>query len=100
MTTSKKSAKPKAPSPFDGPGYARNSHRGGNPNTTPCAHCGRPVNDPWGHAVRVVQGGARYATAAENELPVSDPGDMGCFPVGPDCAKTLTAAGVHVFDWK
>ncbi len=107
MTTSKKSAKPVStrsatePKPFSSPNYHKNSDRCGG-NTTPCACCGKPVNDPWQFAVQVVDGGAWYATAgqAAGTEKVDSAGDMGCFPVGSACAKKLKAAGVHVFDWK
>ncbi len=64
-------------------------------NATPCARCGKPCRDPWRFAVTVVDGGAAYGTRESPE----DPGHMGCFPVGPDCARVLRRAGVEVLDW-
>lgn len=80
------------PEPFGG-NYRKNAARVQEP-AEPCAHCGRAVKAPGlGRRVIVVQGGARYGTPLDDE---NDPGHMGSFPVGPDCALKLECAGVWV----
>lgn len=43
----------------------------------------------------VVEGGARFVLVGETP-DKQHPGYMGCFPVGPDCAKRLAADGVEI----
>ena len=82
--------------PFGGPKYDENKTRCRD-GSTACGYCGRAVKDSWKDAVRVVDGGARFATRDE---PAEEAGDMGCFPIGPDCARKLRAAGLPVFPWR
>lgn len=58
-----------------------------------CVRCGRSTPDPkwWAH---VIDGGARYVTGGEQNKPIEKSGDMGWFPVGSECRKILTKAGV------
>ena len=83
--------------PFRGPNYSRNSERCKG-EQIPCAWCGKPCGEPWTFAVRVIQGGAAFAN--RDAPPDDGPGEMGCFPVGPDCARKLRAAGVDVWKWE
>jgi len=84
--------------PFSAPSYRHNRQRCKG-NEMPCAHCGKGCVKPWKLAVRVVEGGARYATKDEVEgrVAVDEGGDMGCWPVGGGCAVKLENAGVYVF---
>lgn len=51
----------------------------------PCVLCGRPVkNLDSAVFLRVVDGGGRFAKSTED---VDLDGDMGSFPVGPDCYR-------------
>ena len=83
---------------FGGPGYTKNSKAVNyDKGETPCGYCGRAVKQPWAFAVRVDSASNKFV-AADAVLPESR--DQGCFPVGSDCAKRLTKAGVPVFEWK
>ena len=82
--------------PFSHPKYSENQDRCGD--YLPCVVCGKPVKSPDAPAVRVLDGGDRFATEVEAAQDAADPaGDMGCFPVGPDCAQKLRKAGVYMF---
>lgn len=82
--------------PFSSDSYRRNEPQC---KGEACAQCGRGVKNFWDHTVRVVDGGARYATEAEyNHEGDIDAGDMYFFPVGSDCAKKLKAAGIYVHE--
>lgn len=85
--------------PFSGAKYEQNSERAGD--LFPCAICGNGCKN-WIGAVHVVAGGARFATKEEHEgtIPVDSAADMGCFPVGPECARKIKAAGAFVFPWE
>jgi hypothetical protein len=87
----------KEPRPFSGAKFHKNRERM-KVDETECALCGKPCKKPWPFSVQVVEGGGRFATEREyNDLdPVDGAGDMGCWPVGSDCARTLRAAGVFV----
>lgn len=78
------------PQPFSGPRYHENAQRTGGEE--PCVLCGRAIKDTATapYAI-VVDGGDRFALA--NETPnEKDPGFMGGYPVGPECAKKLKPA--------
>lgn len=85
------------PTPFSGPRFHKNEDRCESP-ATPCALCGKAVKEPWPASVRVVDGGASFATReqVEGKAPIDAAGDMGGWPLGSDCARKLRAAGVHV----
>lgn len=70
------------------PEYRANEARVREPNQ-PCACCGRPVDvrRPGTRWVTVQDGGATIT----DEPDESDRGFMGCFPVGPECAKRIPA---------
>lgn len=54
-------------------------------STQPCAICGKPVPRPQ-HYAHMHEGGAAIVT--EEEAATLDPaGDLGAYPVGPDCAR-------------
>lgn len=81
------------PKPF-GPKYQERTQNGSNGDE--CAVCGRPTsrkNRTNGRTVfvRVVDGGSRFAHPDED---VDERGDMGYFPVGSECAKSVPA------DWR
>ena len=78
------------PQPFRGPRYAENEERVSTDETA-CAICGRGIKrseERW--YAEVVDGGSRFARVDEHADPNS-PGYMGCFPVGPSCAKLFPA---------
>jgi hypothetical protein len=82
--------------PFSGPHYRERGEDG-------CVHCGRPCDLKSAEWTHVISGGADFATKDQSLLAHglaadgADPGDMGCFPVGTECAAKLKAAGVYVF---
>jgi hypothetical protein len=83
--------------PFGHPKFNENKDRyGAGDGETPCGYCGKPCKEPWKDAVRV-RTDLKFA-APDEDLP--DGLDQGCFPVGPDCARKLRAAGVPVFTWR
>lgn len=80
--------------PFSGKNYSRNSDRCRD-GSTPCALCGKPIKDESAtHHVVVIDGGAEFGTEDSDE---NDRGYMGGFPVGPECLRKLTGAGVAVY---
>lgn len=83
--------------PFGHDDYTRNSERVRGQDI-PCAWCGRAVKvGPDGdlrHTVVVIDGGANFGTLDSD---TTDPGYMGGHPVGPNCKKLLSAAGVAVY---
>jgi hypothetical protein len=69
-----------------------------------CAHCGKPVKEPWRWFVEVIDGGAAYVRRDHDpkalERARCDASSyMGCYPVGPECRKVLVADGVAVEKW-
>lgn len=79
--------------PFSGPRYRENADLCAE-DESPCVVCGRPIREPsCGREVCVVDGGARFARVDET-VDTDDPGFMGLYPVGPECAKKLRKAGV------
>jgi hypothetical protein len=78
--------------PFGHPDCQRNSERCRD-GETPCAWCGRPCREPWAYTVRVIDGGGAFAN---HDAPDDGRGEMGCHPVGADCARKLRKAGVDV----
>lgn len=90
---------PDPPRPFSGPDYRKNQSACSG-SEQPCAFCGKPIKDAPGSnpMVRVLSGGARFATTAKEFLRASehDAGDMLCFGVCNGCAKNLREFGVHV----
>jgi len=84
--------------PFSGPRHYENSMRANDDphGADPCVYCGKGIkNGKATHFARVVDGGARFGTKDE---PDNGPGEMGVWPVGPECCKKLAKAGVEV--WK
>lgn len=73
--------------------WHENQHKGRcrYPGCAPCAVCGRMVDTNKSHwSVHLHHGGFVAVTEAEAEaLNETDErsADMGCFPVGPECAK-------------
>ena len=57
---------------------------------TPCLLCGRPVSEPWSHVVQLVDGG-RFIVPEDAPEDVTDPGYVGCWPVGSECYQRLLA---------
>lgn len=56
----------------------------------PCVVCNRPVRDPRAAVnVEMVEGGGTIARPGTADT--SDPGYMGLFPVGPECARRIPA---------
>lgn len=53
-----------------------------------CAMCMKPVKGAY-RVVHVVMGGAAVLHPADEALYVSDNGDLGAHPIGPDCARKL-----------
>lgn len=82
------------PTPFSHPNYRANMDRCGA--FEPCVLCGKGVKNTDAPRARVTGGGNAFAAADEAASDDLGPGDMGWFPVGPDCAKKLRAAGVHM----
>ena len=78
------------PRPFDHPDFRKNQSR--ITRGVPCAVCGKEVEtdakgtplSPRTRMIRVVDGGARFASPTEV---VSEAGDMGYFPVGSECLR-------------
>jgi hypothetical protein len=53
-----------------------------------CVQCGRKVGqDPW--YVECINGGSEIRLQDGTEADVNDPGYMGCWPVGNECAKSF-----------
>jgi hypothetical protein len=76
------------PTPF-GPKYQERTERGGVQGDE-CVLCGRKIgNKKTTRFFRVVDGGTTFAAPSDDAG--VDGGDMGYFPVGPECAKTLPA---------
>ncbi len=73
------------PQPF-GPKYSARTAEGTYGDE--CAICGRRTKPDAAHA-RVVDGGTRFATPDEV---ADEAGDMGFFPIGSECAKSLPTA--------
>jgi len=83
------------PEPFSGRRYQENTDRcpGGS---TPCALCGKAVLDASNPPlVRVIDGGARFAPVAMPESEIDTAGDMGWWPVGPECRRRFPKAYVR-----
>jgi hypothetical protein len=87
--------------PFSSPNYDRNlaKHDG-----LGCVCCGKPVKPMAGtedprYEARVVGGGTEWGTQEQFDGGTVS-GDMGIYPVGPDCAKVLRSLGVFVKDNK
>lgn len=56
----------------------------------PCYLCNRPIREPLAAiSLEVVDGGVRIARPGTAD--VTDPGYMGFFPVGPECARRIPA---------
>jgi hypothetical protein len=58
---------------------------------TPCALCGRPVSEPWPHTVQIVEGGGTLIPEDE-PADVTDPGYLGCWPIGSRCWARVAKA--------
>lgn len=60
--------------------------RGKYPNALACACCELPVPSPefWVH---IINGGGEALYAEDEQRYTSDGADLGCYPVGPECAK-------------
>ena len=61
------------------------------PCYTPCLLCGKPIDQPWPHVVQLVDGGATIL-AEDAIVDVTDPGYVGCWPVGESCYRRLLRA--------
>jgi hypothetical protein len=93
--TVKRHVKEQTMEPFGHKNFDKNKDTVG-PDETPCGYCGKGCKKPWKDAVRVRTD--RKFAARDEEIPEGY--DQGCWPVGPDCARKLRAAGVPVFAWE
>jgi hypothetical protein len=79
--------------PFTGPTHDAQAEKGWD---NPCAICGKNVKEEgkeilyFGH---VIEGGDAWGTGIEGEG--SDGGDMGLFPIGPDCYRKYHVKGTE-----
>jgi hypothetical protein len=64
-------------------------------NQEACCVCGKKVMPYKAEWATVVDGGKRFAMRGE-EIDDRDPGYMGMFPVGPDCARKLVLVRVAI----
>lgn len=71
--------------------YERRAAQISSSATTPCLLCGDPVSPPWNHVVQLVDGGATIVPE-DAQVDVTDPGYVGCWPVGGRCWQKLMAA--------
>lgn len=81
--------------PFSHKDYQKNQAKCGT--VLPCAYCGRPTQESDSF-VRVLNGGGEFARSktAFDYGNGDEAGDMGFFPVGSTCEKTLRQGGVWV----
>lgn len=61
------------------------------PCYTPCLLCGKPIDQPWPHVVQLINGGATIVPE-DAIVDVTDPGYVGCWPVGESCYQRLLCA--------
>lgn len=74
---------------------ARNEERAEDQGLESCVCCGRGVKESSVQYVMCVDGSVeKVANPAQIETWQDDAGFMGCFPVGPTCAKKLHRLGV------
>jgi hypothetical protein len=75
------------PEPFSGRRY--HDHAATCPaGSNPCALCGKPIAErPENLFAHVVDGGGRFLRLDEEPAHVEDGGEMGCWPIGGDCAR-------------
>lgn len=71
--------------PFSGADYTRNAERAYGAGLTPCGICGKGVQDTSKATMAVVIDGG--ATWGDDRSEASDPGYMGCWPIGSDCHR-------------
>lgn len=71
------------------PKRGRRRHEGSG-DAYPCVVCGTPIPTPE-YEVRLVDGGASLALPDEV---VDARGDMGLYPIGPECRRRIPAAYV------
>lgn len=80
--------------PFSHPDYHKNQGKCGQ--HLPCVLCGKAILRNSSIHARVLDGGARFATEEEAKSVAEYSGDMGWYPVGPECARKLRSAGVFL----
>ena len=79
--------------PFSGSKYSENEERCTEGDEA-CVLCGKAVSNPKeAPAAEVYDGGAKFVLEGET-TDTSDPGYMGCYVVGPTCARKLRKVGV------
>ena len=61
-----------------------------------CIACQHDLNPKRARFVHCVNGGPFALHPDDESKYVPDRGDMGCFPIGPDCAKKLGLEWTHV----
>jgi hypothetical protein len=59
-----------------------------------CCRCGKTIKGNW-RGVHLVDGGMNALHPADETLYVSDGGEMGMHPIGPDCAKIIGLDYTH-----
>lgn len=72
--------------PFSGARYYENSQKCPD-DKTPCGICGKGTSDHVGFWAHVCEGGAIWCDEDEYECSHSKAGDMGMWPIGPDCYR-------------
>jgi len=83
------------PVPFGG-NYHRNSMIAEDKGLMPCCICGKGTKPGTARRwLRVIRGGSEFALP---NAPDDGSGEMGFYPVGPECRKTLPAAFWTVTD--
>ena len=76
----------------DGEQRERNASRAEQNDREPCMVCGRGVADPLRHQIHMTGGG--HLLPIDRDDLYEHPDSMGCYPVGPECAKKLPAGYV------
>lgn len=65
-------------------------------NSLPCGLCGRHVENPkW--AIHI-HGGGQYAVTEEEAATMPSNEDLGCYPIGTECAKKIPRK--YKFHWR
>lgn len=75
--------------PFSGKSRRENEERLKD-GQSPCAICGKGVNEPWPHVAVVVDGGSDWARTmdeANNKVAEREAGYMGAWPIGNECHR-------------
>lgn len=76
---------------LDQDAHARNENRARQNGLEPCERCGRGVKAGAGWWIEVVNGGSSVARPG-SVVDVNDPGYMGCYILGSECAKRVPLA--------